>query len=422
MGSKLSAAKLAAPVMGMQSYWKKIRVMFGPSLVGHWPLWDASGTVASDVSGKGNHAAYDTVTLADANSIKRKPCPAWPGHINLYSAGFEAAYNTKEGAFSVWAKVNESALWSDGVARHLLYIYVDSNNRLIIRRSNVDANKIEVIYLAGGTNKSLNLEDLQYTDWFNLTISWSLANDKLSAYLNGLLFTETAGVGTWVEALDPIRCLVGANTIANVNPWLGWISDPFMVSRPVTAAEALAAYEASGIRNLRLTVFGDSISDGTTDWPYPFGRRYNNGRIKITNRATAGHSIMSNLDGQVAAAASDHAGLIIIHMGTNDNDAGDMGALQAKVESNLATLKSTNPAARIYFANVLPRWTDNSGAEEVDKANIRAAIAAACTAQGVTCWDTYTVPWIDAADTEDGCHPTLAGRYKLANAVVAALA
>ena len=48
-------------------------------------------------------------------------------------------------------------------------------------------------------------------------------------------------------------------------------------------------------------------------------------------------------------------------------------------------------------------------------------VAAACTAQGVTCWDTYTSTWIDAADTIDGLHPNDADHAKILTQVLALL-
>ena len=128
-----------------------------------------------------------------------------------------------------------------------------------------------------------------------------------------------------------------------------------------------------------------------------------------------------NLTKQTGESASDDASIIIIHMGTNDDNAGDMTALQAMVETNLASLKVTNPDATIYYMNVLPRWTDTGGGTEQDKSNIRAAIAAACAAQSITCWDTRTDPWITAADTTDGLHPNAAGNVKIADRVYALL-
>ncbi len=110
---------------------------------------------------------------------------------------------------------------------------------------------------------------------------------------------------------------------------------------------------------------------------------------------------------QATACATDNADIIIMALGTNDNNAGNMATLQSAVEAGIDTVRGTNPNATVYYMNVLPRTT---GA----KNNIRAAIAAACTAKSVTCWDTVTDPWInDVTDTIDGLHPNTAGYDKI---------
>jgi lysophospholipase L1-like esterase len=108
-------------------------------------------------------------------------------------------------------------------------------------------------------------------------------------------------------------------------------------------------------------------------------------------------------------------------MGTNDDNAGNIATLQATVETAIDNLRASNPRATIYYMNVLPRWTDVGGGTVVDKSSIRTAIAAACTAKAVTCWDTFTDPWITAAQTSDGLHPTAAGHAAIAAQVLARL-
>ena len=124
-------------------------------------------------------------------------------------------------------------------------------------------------------------------------------------------------------------------------------------------------------------------------------------------------SATGGMDDQALACASDNSDLIIMGLGTNDDNGGDMTALQAKVESNITALKSSNPNARLAYINVLPRWTDVTGATPVDKSNIRTAIASACTAQSVTCLDPYTEPWILPSDTVEGIHPNASGNTKI---------
>jgi lysophospholipase L1-like esterase len=205
----------------------------------------------------------------------------------------------------------------------------------------------------------------------------------------------------------------------------GWYQDVVMLDRSLSATEVRRVVEyapAGGIKHI--AVLGDSISasmTATTGWLYYVANEYNSSKVGVYKHALSGHSIMANMDTQTAEAASDNADSIIVALGTNDNDAGDMGALQAEYAENLAELRASNPGATVYAMNVLPRWTDVGGGTPVAKDNIRVAIAAACTAQGVTCWDTYTDPWLVAGDTSDGTHPTAAGAAAIAARVLALL-
>lgn len=162
---------------------------------------------------------------------------------------------------------------------------------------------------------------------------------------------------------------------------------------------------------------GDSIMI-TGRWPF---HHFTNTWHRVINHAVSGETIITHMDAQVVAAASDGASKIFIGLGTNDDNAGNMATLRAEIEENIDELRASNASASLYWINVLPRWTDVGGGTEVDKSNIRAAIAASCAAKGVTCWDTYTDPWITSADTTDGLHPNDTGRAKIAARILALL-
>lgn len=176
--------------------------------------------------------------------------------------------------------------------------------------------------------------------------------------------------------------------------------------------------------NIALRTFsmlGDSI-EALGTWPGLMITAYKSGTSVLLQHAVNGARIIPDMDSQTAAAALDvTADYVIICLGTNDDNAGDMGALQAEVEENIAELKTALPGATIYYMNVLPRWTNNTTGPVVDKSNIRTAIAAACTAQSITCWDTFTTPWITQAQTSDGLHLATAGANAVRDAVIALL-
>lgn len=121
---------------------------------------------------------------------------------------------------------------------------------------------------------------------------------------------------------------------------------------------------------------------------------------------------MDGMDYQVSGAASDNADVIIIELGTNDNNSGDLQALQMEAEENITELMISNPNADIYYLNILPAW--GPAGNEWSKNNIRSSINSVCMDLNITCWDTYSDPWIEFSDTLDGVHPNAAGHQKIA--------
>jgi hypothetical protein len=172
-----------------------------------------------------------------------------------------------------------------------------------------------------------------------------------------------------------------------------------------------------------ISVLGESISQATNPatWPHGLGISYLSGATNLKDHAASGASIIADLDTQVVAAAGDEATIIILALGVNDNEGGDMAALQAKVETNILALKTSNPTATLYYMNILPQWTDSGGGTPIDNSLKRAAILAACTAKSITCWDTYTTPWITAAQTIDGLHPLALGHSSIVAQILSRL-
>ncbi len=179
-------------------------------------------------------------------------------------------------------------------------------------------------------------------------------------------------------------------------------------------------------QNITLTFLGDSITALAPSWAdTAVGnyRRYDNINKIEHNYAAGGAGInyrsgYLDLNDEAVLAASDNANIIVIQLGTNDDNNGNMTTLQANAESGIAALKVSNPLATICWLNVLPRF---DGPPYQDKTNVRAAIAAACLSQGIVCWDTFTNPWITDADTSDHLHLNATGKAKVAAQVVSRL-
>jgi lysophospholipase L1-like esterase len=284
---------------------------------------------------------------------------------------------------------------------------------------NVSNAAIDFQYFAGGVQKTLRYTVSTTTaQWLCLILSWSKSGDAMKVYVNGTKALATGtGLGTFAGLLHATYTRIGSLDTAS-GFMKGNLAHCILGNRPITDAEALIISRNFGTS--KISILGDSISSADGSYAYYAVAGYPT-ISTIINHAVGGHTIIDNMDAQTLAAANDGAYKIIIQLGTNDNNAGDMTALQAKAEAKIVELKASNPAATIYWMNVLPRWTNTGGGTVVDKSNIRTAIAAACTAQSVTCWDTFSTPWITAAQTADGLHPNTAGHVAIAAQVLARL-
>jgi lysophospholipase L1-like esterase len=394
-------------------YWQKLVLIFGQPVAG-WASAETSGTDAIGIAG-GYHGVYSAgIELGYVDAPTGHKAPRFGAdYLNVYSAGAVGAISTGEFTVVQLCGVPDAAAWADGATMRMLYLAKDASNRVVNRKV---GKQLTAQYNAGGTvkesTKTVIHDGLR---WWLHGMTVSKSNDRLRLYFNGVQENaDVTGLGVFAGPINSQNFCIGAeNAPGTQNPFAGYLSDTYWFNGEATADAMMNAFMLlQGVKTL--TVIGDSIS--TYSYGYQHLLRsggWNGGLVRLKNHAVGGHTIMANLDGQVAEAASDNADLILIEMGTNDNNLGDMGALQVKVESNLATLKTTNPRAPILFINVLPRWTDVGGGTPVDKGNIRTAIAAACTAQSVTCLDTFTIPWINAAQTNDGLHPNAAGHVSM---------
>jgi lysophospholipase L1-like esterase len=104
--------------------------------------------------------------------------------------------------------------------------------------------------------------------------------------------------------------------------------------------------------------------------------------------------------------------IIIVGLGTNDNDLADLDTTYA---TNLNQLKTDHPTASIYCMNILNETTMPHGTRAFKNAKIASAVASVA---GTTLWDTegWIVP---ATDTVDGYHPNAAGGAKIATQILA---
>lgn len=409
---------VAAGLLNQQlQYYQRAKNLFGANLIGHWQFRETSGTAAKEANGgtSGAYGGANQPALAAAQAPTGHPCPVYsaPGYITLPLSTIQGV----EGGFSFFINP-AAAAWTDAASHKVFSWLADANNVILVNLSN---SSLAFSTKFGGVTKSVTPQLFTRSSWINVLVTWSKSKDRIDGYYNAGPILAGTGIGNWAGTVATTYFNYAAPY--NLN---GGYSDFIALNRYIEYSEVKQLCDwGSGIE--RLAILGDSISGGaaSNNWTTQVAAGYTGSSLGLCHHGASGAKVMPNagndMDTQTTAAVNDDARKIIIELGTNDDDAGDMAALQAEYAENLAELKGSNPRATIYAVNVLPRWTDNTGATAVDKSHIRAAIAAACTAQGVTCWDTFTTPWITAGDTSDGLHPVASGHTKIANEILARL-
>jgi len=224
---------------GGTRYYKKVLSVEPGSLIGYWPQWEALGSRAEDLSGRGHHGAYTGVTLGQTGIGDGRTCPLYDGandYTNIYSAGLAAALNPAELTLSAWFNPANVGVWTDGVARDLAFLSADANNIIDLRKGATN-NLLGCRYIAGGVSKTI-FPAYSAVGWAKIDMTVSVAANQLKLFINGAqVGTTQTGLGTWAGALADTRAAIGCSVITPVEAWSGNLAHVALWSKALTAAE-----------------------------------------------------------------------------------------------------------------------------------------------------------------------------------------
>jgi len=207
--------------------------------IAYWPLWEASGSVAYDISKNGLHGAYDTVTLGQDGPGHGRSCALFDGansFVNLYSAALNTAFDGAEVTFVIRCKMSDVSQWSDDGQYHLFRFAADANNQTLIKKQT--DNTIIGQVRSGGTWVDKSQDCSGFTDdWYCFALTVSETNDRLRFFSNGvqLGLTQT-GLGNWAGNLDATMALLGGWSTGSIN-LLGCLSDFVVFDRELSVTE-----------------------------------------------------------------------------------------------------------------------------------------------------------------------------------------
>jgi beta-glucanase (GH16 family) len=245
MGNALSRFAMAGGGGASDVYYSKVLRAGGSSLIGYWPLSEASGAPALDISGNNRNGAHSGDTLGQTGIGDGNTCPSFDGAnglVSIYSAGFNSAFNGQVGSVLIWGKVAAEADWSDANFKNLLRLQVDANNYLVVGLDSTQPGYLQFYYKAGGTVKVINHQMLGGLEWFSVVATWSLATDELRLYIDGVPQGQdwvTKGLGTWAGSLSATACTIGnQNTTPGAACWHGNLAHVAIWNTVLNAAQA----------------------------------------------------------------------------------------------------------------------------------------------------------------------------------------
>lgn len=238
--------RLVVVILGRRQYYQKVKNLFGSSLIGYWPLDETSGLIATDNSGNGFNGAYNNkVVLAQAGIGDGKTAAAFDGTAvcNIYSAGYAGAFNRDEGTLSLWFKISDPTVWSDGQLRVAFEVKTDDNLNGIHIAKNTPNNQIQVAYIGNNVSRTVQY-DLGDTNWHHSLLTWSKAANQFCAYLDGVPDASNPQTrNNWTaSALKTSLQCIGAYDSSPIETlaFKGLIAHAAIGNSPLTAAQALS--------------------------------------------------------------------------------------------------------------------------------------------------------------------------------------
>ena len=197
---------------------------------------EGSGATALDFSGNGHNGAYTGVTWDGTAPPMGGQAPYFDGvndYLDMYSAGFAAAFDMDEGCVLIWMKNDD---WTNTPTDTALRIRRNAANEVKIFQGGVSG---RVTYLHEGDNvvDSVTEDSFSGTAWISAMISWSVADDELIAYKNGVQvgITQTGLIASTGSGLSTTQTIIGAADTGPAGQWAGYLAHCAVWTTPATA-------------------------------------------------------------------------------------------------------------------------------------------------------------------------------------------
>jgi hypothetical protein len=161
---------------------------------------------------------------------------------DCYSAGMVAIFDGDEGGVIQGLRMHDVSVWTDGNARRGESFGNAAGTDQITMRKDAVNNRFGWRRWANSVAQSINKDGLTTVDWFYPGMTWSLTDDEVIAYWNGLPEgAPQSGLQPWQDPLHATRTVLGANDTTPTNVFNGWIGDTVWVFGSAPTAAQMAS-------------------------------------------------------------------------------------------------------------------------------------------------------------------------------------
>lgn len=215
---------------------------YGP--IAYWPLWDAVGAAqAEDISGNGFHGTPNVNVTFGQDGIgdgRTSALFSANSYINVFSAGYNAVFNGNEGAVSLWFRVLNIGVWTDGFQRTAFDHRTDAVNQTNVEiDKRFVANQTYIEHRANNVARGAGIASNEIT-WLHWAIVWSNTGNYVRGYKNGALVYNPGSIGgLWAGNLLNTHTVIGALTTGLSQPFNGWIAHVATFDDPLTGGDIL---------------------------------------------------------------------------------------------------------------------------------------------------------------------------------------
>jgi len=214
-------------MFGNCDFIQRVGLLDRANLIGLYRLDEPSGD-SIDYSLLGNNGSWggdETRRSYDSPDGRKVVETAQPGNnsLDIYSSDFNSNFNGNEFSLFFLYRTDTAGRWTDNNNLYLCMFYVDSSNRILIKKDN--GNTMDIIHIGGGTNRTINGTRHDDANWHTLLVRYQIGVGNFQVYSDGVLADSQNSGGTYSGSLDSTQtCLFAQNSSTGINEWVGGIA------------------------------------------------------------------------------------------------------------------------------------------------------------------------------------------------------